>query len=83
MNPMEARIQTLEAQINAMAQAWLYLAAHVEIQCGIEMEGMEVALRKKNWPHNPEIDPEARAALQWLCSEMAEAREVRQARACQ
>ncbi|MCG9027208.1 hypothetical protein LH462_07790 [Laribacter hongkongensis] len=41
MNPMEARIQSLEAQVNAMAQAWLYLAANVEVQCGIDMEEKE------------------------------------------
>lgn len=77
MHPMKARILTLEAQVNAMAQAFMYLAANVEMQCGIDMERMESELRKKRWPSNPEIDPEARAALQWLCSEMAEAREVR------
>lgn len=83
MHPMKARILTLEAQVNAMAQAFMYLAAHVEMQCGIDMESMESALCQRHWPSNPEIDLEARATLQWLCSEMAEAREVRQARACQ
>ncbi|MCG9057577.1 hypothetical protein LH452_01230 [Laribacter hongkongensis] len=74
---MEARIQSLEAQVNAMAQAWLYLAANVEVQCGIDMEEMESALRDKEWPDNPEIDHEARATIQWLCLELDYARLMR------
>ncbi len=80
MNAMQARIQTLEAQVNAMAQAWLYLAANVEMQASIDMEGMEAALRAKRWPNSPGIDSEGRAALHWLCNELATARAVRQAR---
>lgn len=80
MNATQARIQTLEAQVNAMAQAWLYLASNIEMQTGIDMERMEAALRKKNWAGNPSIDSEGRTALQWLCDELASARAVRQAR---
>ena len=80
MNATQARIQSLEAQVNAMAQAWLYLAAHIEMQAGIEMEGMEAALRKKHWPNNHGIDAEAQSALDWLCRELATARAVRNAR---
>lgn len=81
MNATQARIQKLEAQVNAMAQAWLYLAANIEMQAGIDMEGMENALRAKHWPDSPSIDTEARASLNWLCNELASARAVRQARA--
>ena len=80
MNATQARIQKLEAQVNAMAQAWLYLAANIEMKTGIDMEGMEAALRKKVWPRHPEINDEARTALNWLCNELASARAVRQAR---
>lgn len=80
MSPLQARVRTLEAQVNAMAQAWLYLAANIEMQTGIEMEGMEAALRKKHWPDHPDINPEARVSLNWLCDELASARAVRQAR---
>ena len=82
MNATQARIQKLEAHVNAMAQAWLYLAAHIEMQTGIEMEGMEAALRKKHWPNNPGIDAEAQSALDWLCRSLATARAVRQRREC-
>lgn len=80
MNTTQARIQSLEAQVNAMAQAWLYLAANIEMQAGIDMQGMETALRAKHWPGNSSIDEEGRAALHWLCDELATARAVRQAR---
>ena len=80
MNATQARIQKLEAQVNAMAQAWLYLAANIEMQAGIDMEGMEAALRKKYWADNPGIDSEGRIALNWLCNQAASARAVRQAR---
>ena len=80
MDNVTARIQKLEAQVNAMAQAWLYLAANIEMQAGIDMEGMEAALRKKHWPDHPGIDGEARSTLNWLCNEAASARAVRQAR---
>jgi hypothetical protein len=79
MNATQSRIQSLEAQVNAMAQAWLYLAANIEMQAGIDMQGMEAALRAKHWPGNPSIDDEGRAALDWLCRELASARAVRNA----
>ncbi len=80
MNDTQARIQSLEAQVNALAQAWLYLASNVEMQCRIDMEAMENALRQKHWPDNPALDVEARDTLQWICREMATARTVRRAR---
>ena len=80
MSPLQARVRTLEAQVNAMAQAWLYLAANIEMQAGIDMERMEAAMRKKYWPDHPDIDPEARISLNWLCDELASARAVREAR---
>ena len=83
MKSMQARIQTLEAQLNAMAQAWLYLATHIEMQTGVTMERMEAALRVKRWPGNPHIDTGGRVALNWLCNELAAARAVRQARDCE
>ncbi|QOK91987.1 hypothetical protein HF908_11165 [Ralstonia pseudosolanacearum] len=80
MDATQARIQTLEAQVNAMAQAWLYLAANVEIQTGIDMEDMESALRTRRWPGNPAINAEGRDTLRWLCNKLAGARAVRQMR---
>lgn len=75
------RILKLEAQINALAQAWLHLAATVEIECGAELAGMETAMQRRHWPHDVEIDSEARQVMRWLCRELDAARAVRQARA--
>lgn len=77
MKPMKARITSLEAQINALAQAWLYLSAHVEMHTGISLERMEEAMCKKHWPANPDIDQEARDTLHWLRAQSEEARENR------
>lgn len=77
MNAMEARVLKLEGQMNAMAQAWLYLAASIEMQCGAELSEMERALCAKRWPGGPLIDAEARQTLQWLCKELSAARAVR------
>ncbi|OQS37622.1 hypothetical protein [Chromobacterium haemolyticum] len=79
MTPMHARIQTLEAQINAMSRAWLYLAAAVEKDVGISLERMEQRLQATRWPRHPEIDQEARATLRWLCGELSHARQARSA----
>jgi len=80
MNATEARVLKLEAQMNAMAQAWLYLAASVEMEFGVDLAPMEDALCRKQWPTAPEIDPIARETMQWLCGELAAARAVRSAR---
>ncbi|AYH46087.1 hypothetical protein CDA09_22375 [Azoarcus sp. DN11] len=77
---MGARLVKLEAQMNAMLQAWLYLAATVEMESGVDLAGMEASLQRKHWPGAPEIDREARGTLGWLCRELAAARAVRQAR---
>lgn len=83
MNAMEARMLKLEGQMNAMAQAWLYLAASVEMQCGADLVVMERALGAKRWPTDPQIDIEARETLQWLCQELSAARAAREMRAAQ
>ena len=81
MQSMKDRITELEANVNAMAQAWLYLAAHVEQECGTDLSRMEDSLRQKRWPNAPAIDAPARAALHWLCDELDQARAMREAKA--
>ncbi|MFB9159581.1 hypothetical protein [Chromobacterium violaceum] len=77
MKTTEARIQTLEAQVNAMARAWLYLASAVEKDVGVSLEQMEQRLQETRWPRHPDIDQEARATLSWLCGQLSDARKVR------
>lgn len=83
MNAMEARVLKLEGQMNAMVQAWLYLAASVEVQCGADLAEMERSLCAKRWPTAPRIDGEARRTLEWLCKELSAARRFREQRAGQ
>ncbi|QTD95625.1 hypothetical protein [Burkholderia anthina] len=83
MSTMNARIQALEAQVNALAQAWLYLAATVEIQTGVDLVTMENELCEKVWPNSPAIDTLARDTLYWLCDQLDAARATREARKLQ
>ena len=73
----QARLRTLEAQMNAMSRAWLYLASAVEM-AGVDMHAMEDGLRATHWAGYPEIDAEGRAALHWLCDQLDAARAARQ-----
>lgn len=79
MDATEARLVKLEGQMNALAQAWLYLAAAVEMH-GANLEPMKAALCRKRWPGRPEIEAEAQDSLRWLCRELTAARNVREAR---
>lgn len=74
------RVQLLEGQMNAMAQAWLYLAAEVEMQGGFNLERMEDSLKAKRWPTCANVNDDARNTLFWLCHELSAARNVRAAR---
>ena len=74
------RIQVLEGQVNAISQAWLYLAAEMEMQGGFNLERMEDSLKAKRWPTCANVDDVARNTLFWLCHELSAARNVRAAR---
>ncbi|MCK6376843.1 MAG: hypothetical protein L6Q69_22475 [Zoogloea sp.] len=74
------RVQLLEGQMNAMAQAWLYLAAEVEMQGGFSLEQMEESLKAKRWPTCANVNDDARNTIYWLCHELSAARNVRAAR---
>lgn len=77
---LQHRVQVLEAQMNAMAQAWLYLAAECEMQGGFSLERMKESLKAKRWPTCANVDDVARNTLFWLCHELSAARNVRAAR---
>lgn len=80
MQATEIRILKLEAQVNALAEAWLYLAATLEMETGANLVPMEAALQRRTWPSAPDINGEAQATVQYLCRELAAARAVRDAR---
>lgn len=68
----------LEGQMNALAQAWLHLAAELELQGAIDAPRLEQALRHRRWPDNPQVNREGRETLRWLCDQLADARSHRQ-----
>lgn len=73
---MTDRIEKLEAQVNALAQGWLRLAAVLEVEGLLAPERIEQALRPIRWPGQP-LEAEATKTLGWLCDQLAEAREAR------
>jgi hypothetical protein len=70
---MTDRIEKLEAQVNALAQALLRLAAVAEVQGQFQPE----QLRDLRWPGQP-YEAEAVRTMGWLCDELSAAREARQ-----
>lgn len=66
----EQRILKLEAQVNALAQAWVFLAKAVEEQCGADLATMTNGLLQRRWPSDPDINPQARDLLRFLCNEL-------------
>lgn len=73
---MTDRIETLEAQVNALAQGWLRLAAALEIAGVVAPGRIEQALRPVRWPGQV-IDTEATRTIAWLCDQLADARGAR------
>ncbi|MBA1302672.1 hypothetical protein G7028_29490 [Pseudomonas carnis] len=74
---MTDRIERLEAQVNALAQGWLRLAAALETQGLIDPDCIDQSLRSIRWPGQA-IECEATKTLAWLCDQMNEARNNRQ-----
>ena len=77
---MTDRIERLEAQVNALAQGWLRLAAVLEVQGLVSPEGIDQALLSVRWPGHP-IETEATKTLVWLTDQLAEARSARRSAA--
>lgn len=73
---MNDRIEKLEAQVNALAQSWLRLAAALEVQGLVSPGGLREALLSVRWPGQP-LEAEATRTLAWLCDHLSEAQKVR------
>ncbi len=73
---MTKRIEKLEAQVNALAQGWLRLAAALEVQGLVSPDDIDRALQSARWPGQP-IEAEATKTLVWLCDQLSEARHAR------
>lgn len=74
---MTDHIDRLEAQVNALAQGWLRLAAALEVGGVVAPGQIEVSLRTARWPERP-FELEALKTIEWLCDQLAEARDARQ-----
>ncbi|MDE1531663.1 hypothetical protein PVE90_18305 [Pseudomonas carnis] len=74
---MTDRIEALEAQVNALAQGWLRLAAALEVGGVVEPDQIEQSLRTARWPEQP-FELEAMKTIEWLCDQLTEARDARQ-----
>lgn len=77
MDVEEIRLLQVEGQIHAMARAWLYLAAEMEMQGLLDPESLERSMLATHWQGAP-FEPHAHKAMQYLVDQLADARESRQ-----
>lgn len=72
---MDGELLQLKAQVNALSRAWLYLAAAVEIQGGLDPATFDEGLRQRGWPGtDAAFEAEARQTVDWLLDQLADAR---------
>lgn len=76
MDHEQVRLLKTEGAINALAKAWLFLAAQAEIRGQLDPELMEQALLKAHWSGAP-FEPHAQQLMQHLAEQLADARETR------
>lgn len=79
---MTDQVERLEAQVNALAQAWLHLAAAVEMAGVVEHTSLTHALDQLHWPDEA-TDHVARQTLDWLVVQLNGARQSRLSRGLQ
>ncbi len=72
----DERLLKLEGQVQALAQAWLHLAATSEIAGGHNPDGLNSALRQQRWP-GAAFEPYAQAMLSKLVDQLELARQHR------
>lgn len=77
MNVEEIRLLQAEGQIHALARAWLYLAAQMEMHGLLDSEALERSMLATHW-HEAPFEPHAHKAMQYLVDQLADARESRQ-----
>ncbi|MCY1543901.1 hypothetical protein D9M68_797400 [compost metagenome] len=77
---MTDRIEELNARVNALAQAWLYLAAILEKSGFADHQQLMNALQEVNWS-DATVDQEGRRTLGWLVDQLDGAHQVRQSQA--
>ena len=73
---MVERLDELEGRINALAQAWMHLAAAAEVAGVLKREPLTHQLRQIRFPQQ-RWNAEARETLRWLCDRLDAAAEAR------
>lgn len=76
MDLEEIRLLQLEGQLQALAQAWLQLAAQLEIQGLSNPEPLERSLLTTDWQGAP-FEPHAHKTMCYLVEQLSDARERR------
>lgn len=79
MNEDEVRLLQLEGQVHALAQAWLLLAATLEMRELSDPQSLEQALLAQHW-QGAAFEPHAQSTARYLVEQLGEARERRQQR---
>jgi len=79
MDAQEVRLLQIEGQMNALAQAWLFLAAEMEQQGAIDPCSLERSLLAVNWRGAP-LELHGQRLMQQLVEQLADAREQRRQR---
>lgn len=79
MDAEEIRLLQIEGQIHALARAWLYLAAHMEMQGLLAPGSLDRSMLATHWQGAP-FEPHAHKAMQYLLDQLADARESRERR---
>lgn len=72
----DERLLKLEGQVQALAQAWLHLAATSETAGGHNPDGLSSALRQQRWP-DAAFEPYAKAMMSGLTEQLELARQRR------
>lgn len=72
----DERLLKLEGQVQALAQAWLHLAAASEAAGGHNPDGLSSALQQRRWP-DAAFEPYAQAMLSGLVDQLEQARQHR------
>jgi hypothetical protein len=79
MDADEIRLLKIEGRQNALAMAWLYLAAQMEMHGLLDSDSLEQALLAQHWNGAP-FEPHAQKAMQHLVEQLADARVTRRQR---
>lgn len=77
MDDQEVRLLQVEGQTQALARAWLYLTAGLEMKGLADPAALEQSMLGTDW-QGASFEPHANKTMQYLVDQLAAARENRQ-----